>query len=42
MQPFNCFNVVTFSDLEDAKSRSLDNLGRVYARTGEYDDAIQV
>ena len=35
-QIFNC------SDLEDAKSRSLDNLGRVYARTGDYDDAIQV
>ena len=30
------------SDLDDAKSRSLDNLGRVYARTGDYEDAIQV
>ena len=30
------------SDLKDAKSRSLDNLGRVYARMGKYDQAIEV
>ena len=38
---FYCF-LYTFSDLEDAKSRSLDNLGRVYARTGDYEEAIQL
>lgn len=27
-------------DLEECKSRALDNLGRVYARKGEYDKAI--
>ncbi|XP_060553247.1 outer dynein arm-docking complex subunit 4-like isoform X7 [Ruditapes philippinarum] len=29
-------------NLEDAKSRALDNLGRVHARRGEYDKAIEV
>jgi hypothetical protein len=31
-----------FSELEDAKSRALDNLGRVYARKGSYQKAIDV
>ena len=35
-------HITNFSDLDDAKSRSLDNLGRVYARTGDYEDAIQL
>lgn len=30
------------SDLEDAKSRALDNLGRVYARKGEFAKAIDL
>ncbi|XP_053386102.1 outer dynein arm-docking complex subunit 4-like isoform X4 [Mercenaria mercenaria] len=29
-------------NLEDAKSRALDNLGRVHARKGEYEKAIEV
>lgn len=29
-------------NLEDAKSRALDNLGRVHARRGEYEKAIEV
>ncbi|XP_052237350.1 outer dynein arm-docking complex subunit 4-like [Dreissena polymorpha] len=29
-------------NLEDAKSRALDNLGRVYARKGDYEQAIEV
>lgn len=28
------------SDIEEAKSRALDNMGRVYARQGEYEKAI--
>ena len=31
-----------FSENDEAKSRALDNLGRVYARTGQYDKAIQM
>ncbi|KAL4217492.1 hypothetical protein ACF0H5_023941 [Mactra antiquata] len=30
------------NNFEDAKSRALDNLGRVYARKGEYEKAIEV
>lgn len=30
------------SDLTDAKSRALDNLGRVHARSGEFAKAIEV
>lgn len=30
------------SDLADAKSRALDNLGRVHARSGEFARAIEV
>ena len=30
------------SDLEDARSRALDNLGRVHARKGNFDKAIEV
>lgn len=30
------------SGLEDARSRALDNLGRVHARKGNYDKAISV
>ncbi|XP_061189173.1 outer dynein arm-docking complex subunit 4-like isoform X5 [Saccostrea echinata] len=30
------------NDLEDASSRALDNLGRVYARKGNYEKAIEV
>ena len=33
---------VRFSDLDEAKSRALDNTGRVYARTGEFAKAIAV
>ncbi|CAH1788639.1 unnamed protein product [Owenia fusiformis] len=29
-------------DIEDAKSRSLDNIGRVYARRGDFKDAIEI
>ncbi|XP_077997219.1 outer dynein arm-docking complex subunit 4-like isoform X2 [Glandiceps talaboti] len=29
------------NNLDDAKSRALDNLGRVYARTGKFQDAIK-
>lgn len=32
----------SFSDSVDAKSRALDNLGRVHARSGEYAKAIEV
>ncbi|XP_052079857.1 outer dynein arm-docking complex subunit 4-like isoform X9 [Mytilus californianus] len=32
----------TSGDLEDAKSRALDNLGRVYARKGSFQKAIDV
>ncbi len=34
--------LICFSNLEDAESRSLDNLGRVYARMGQFEDAIKV
>lgn len=30
------------SDMEEACSRGLDNLGRVYARKGDYSQAITV
>lgn len=30
------------SELADAKSRALDNLGRVHARSGEFAKAIEV
>ena len=28
--------------MDDAKSRALDNMGRVYARMGKYEKAIQL
>lgn len=31
-----------FSESDDGKSRALDNLGRVYARKGEFEKAIKV
>ena len=31
-----------FSDLDEAKSRSMDNVGRVYARIGEFEKAVAV
>ena len=31
-----------FSDMLEAVSRGLDNTGRVYARSGEFDKAIDV
>ena len=34
--------MTVYSSLEDAKSRALDNLGRVYARKGNYEKAIEV
>ena len=30
------------SDVEEAVSRGLDNLGRVYARMGDFEKAIKV
>ena len=30
------------SNLEEAESRALDNLGRTYAKKGEYQEAIQM
>ncbi|KAL5006143.1 hypothetical protein ScPMuIL_017301 [Solemya velum] len=35
-------NIAKDNDLEDAKSRALDNLGRVYARKGDYEKAVEV
>jgi hypothetical protein len=34
--------VYVFSESEDGKSRALDNLGRVYARMGKFEEAIKV
>ena len=34
--------LTAFSDMEEACSRGLDNLGRVYARKGDYNQAITV
>lgn len=34
--------IATEQDLDDAKGRALDNLGRVYARMGKYDKAVEV
>ena len=31
-----------FSDIPDAKARAMDNLGRVYARMGKFEKAIEV
>ena len=33
---------VCCSEVEEAVSRGLDNLGRVYARMGEFEKAIKV
>jgi hypothetical protein len=34
--------IFCFSDMEEAVSRGLDNLGRVHARHGNFDKAVQV
>ena len=36
------YELAVVSELEDAQSRSCDNLGRVHARMGNYSQAIQV
>jgi hypothetical protein len=38
--PLACVYVI--SENEDGKSRALDNLGRVYARMGKFEKAIEV
>lgn len=35
-----CYPQSIYRDLSDAKSRALDNLGRVYARVGKFQKAI--
>lgn len=32
--------IIPHSDLPDAKSRALDNIGRVFARVGKFQQAI--
>ena len=34
--------IIHFSDLEDAESRALDNLGRTCARMGDFGEAIEM
>ena len=35
-----CFNILVTREDKEAKSRALDNLGRLYAKQGEYTKAI--
>ena len=35
-------HVNLFRDLKEARSRALENMGRVHARVGEFDTAIRV
>lgn len=34
--------VLNYRQNEELESRAMDNLGRVYARMGKFDDAIEV